>query len=251
MSAKEREIFQCFLLARDGYCCAICKKSVAELIANAELKSEQTGIPRKLPVLLQDHIDGDSSHHHTIAEDGTQIYCGNLQHVCYQCNALKSIKSNTSQADVREITREKLDALKGKPTFHRNLTTYLMDNEHICYEEIKTSAEIFSEGLSEVTCTRYFRSALITKSNPGGRYQKFPHQCAADHCIGVHVCLRGYKPVELIANEKKILNYKYNKEYMDGDEQKFNQYSGNWNKPFILFAEYYMQRKLLGNHQFI
>ena len=251
MSAKEAEIYQCFLLARDGYCCNICKKSVEELIATANLKDKLSGTPRKLSVFVKDHIDGDSSHHHSIAEDGSEIYCGNIQHVCHRCNQLKSIKQNTSQADTVRPSREKLDALRGKPTFHRNLTTYLMDNEHICFEEIKLSSELFSKGLSEITCIRYFRSELITKSNPGGAYQKFPHQCSADHCNGVHVCLRGYKPLELIANEKKVLNYKYNKEYMDGDEQKFNQYSGNWNKPFILFTEYYMQRKLLGNHQFI
>ena len=251
MSSKEAEIFRCFLLVKDGYCCNICKKSVAELIAAADKKTELSGIPRKNTVLVHDHIDGDSFHHHTTAEDGTQIYCGNLQLVCYSCNMLKSIRPDMSQATTPKPTREKLDALKGEPTFHRNLTTYLMDDEHICYEEIKTSAKIFSEGLNEITCMRYFRSELITKSNPGGSYQKFPYQCGADHCNGVHVCLRGYKPIELINNEKKILNHKYNKEYMDGDEQKFSHYSGNWNKPFILFEEYYMQRKLLGNHHFI
>ena len=236
-----------FLLVRDGYYCTHCGKSVKELILISEARGAITKKLRKRPVLIIHHINGDPRQ-----QDGPNgEYCGNTQLVCHSCNKIASQEPTLQPIDAN-ISREKSDSEKGEAAFHKNLEAHLRVHEQICFENIKRSSKHLSDDtVKETACLRYLDSELFNTAHPDARYQEFSFDCGNKTCTGTHYCLVGTTPETLISNEKKRLQHKYNQEYMGGDKKKFDQYSGNWNKPFILFEEFYTLNRLLGNHQFI
>jgi len=239
MNSRNREIAICYALARYGYRCYHCNTFVADLIMESDLKEEFTGKERKLPVLILDKLNNDGIH-----DDPTDP---DLVPSCYSCNRNKN-KHDTSQASGNEISRAKVDSLIHEPLYHNNLQTKLLDMEHLCFNEMKYAGKILSEGMNEVTCVRYFNSNKFTDTNQKGIYSTFPHKCSSPDCNGVHVCLKHEIPKSLIKQEINDLKKEYNREYMDGDRNKFIHHSGTMFKEFITFREFYTQRTKLLKH---
>ncbi len=249
MSAREREECMSVVLARDGYRCDPtmfgCGKTVTELIEIALAEEEITGKERKLPVVTIDHINNNSNQRDGI--DGT--YCRNVHILCWSCNRKKAGEGiGVTQSLGRDPSREKLDRLRYEPTYHRNVRTYLLDNEEICFIELKMGSKNFSDGGNEVTVLRYFYSELVTKANPKGRYQMFPHNCGVEHCNGNHVCLTGTKPERLLYHEKESIRRGWEQYYEGGDKEAFSKIR---NEPFIDFEEYYNQHAVIGSWKFV
>lgn len=246
MSAKEREEYIPFLLARDGYRCDLfCNKSVDELLEIREYEEMVSGEKMKLPVLYIDHKDDNSNKTH--GDNGE--YCGNIHLGCAPCNRNKiGMFTDTSQSSGKAPTREKLDRIQFEGAYHRNLRIYLLDNEEICFEELKLASKKLSEGGNQVTVMRYFGDERHTKANPTGKYQIFPYNCGASYCNGNHVCLTGTRPEILIAREKYTLERNYSAQYAGGNKEEF---SATTKKPFIEFEEFYLQHALIGTYAFI
>ena len=156
--------------------------------------------------------------------------------------------ADTSQSYGKEPTREKIDRIQFEGAYHVNLKTYLLDNEEICFEEMKLASKKLSEGGNQVTVMRYFGDERSTKANPTGKYQLFPYNCGASYCNGNHVCLTGTRPEILIKHEKYQLETLYAGQYAGGDRE---MYSRTTTKPFIEFNEFYEQHSKLGSWNFI
>lgn len=233
MNAKNREIAMCYAIARYGRKCYHCSTSIEELINEAEMKCELTGKERKLPVILLDKKNNDGQHNDPTDPD--------LVPSCYSCNRNKN-KHNLSQTSGREPSREKLDSLKHEPIYHNNLRFMIIDNEHVCFNEMKYAGKELSEGMNEVTCLRYYRSQKITKANSDGIYSEFPYNCGSSDCNGVHVTLVNTIPKTILIQEVYDLKKDYDKEYMSGDRERFQSHSSTMLREFITFREYYTQR---------
>lgn len=231
LKPNEREIAYCFLIARDGRKCNLCKKSLQELEENDQTED------RKRPLLLVECKDNSGDHSNY----------NNLQLSCYPCNKRKDLpKPGYSQGYGPTVSREKQDALQFGPTYHRNLQTLLQDEEEICRVELKLAGKTLSGGANQVTTERYFGDEIVTKVNPRGKYQLFPFQCSSDFCNGVHVCLVGMKPSKLLVVEKVRLENAWNDKY--GDEEKFRHF--HYEK-WIPLEEFINQHGLLVHHNFI
>lgn len=248
MSQKEKEQYRAFLLARDGYNCNICKKTVNELLEERAIREKQTGLKYYEPVIIFEHKNNNKSQ--VNGDDGK--YCGNLQLACRSCNNYKSWHEDKSQSIGREPTREKLDALSYEPTYNRNLHIFLIENEHICYSALKIAGKKLSSGGNEVTCLRYFNAQRYTEANKEGHYKVFAYNCGTDICNGTHVCFRGDIPHSLIKQEIEKLRETWSNEYaVNLDEKDRYQWIHKWeniNKSSIPpFEEYYQQHSLLLN----
>jgi hypothetical protein len=230
-----------FLLARQNYKCNSCGKTVEELITEAQEKEEQTGISRILPVLVQDHIDGDNTHDHGL--DGS--YCSNLQYICYPCNRRKNPHRINGLSLGMQTTRAKQDSILNKPPFLNWVHAFIIDNEHICYNEMLAGGGKHSNGSSEITLERYFKTELFTKANPTGKFQVFPYHCGATLCNGEHVCFRGLKPKMIIEEERKKLETEWNQKYsMTPEEWKYKFGAREYmdgQYPFVPKEEYIKQ----------
>lgn len=235
-NSVQREIAWCYVLARHGRNCFHCGVSFEKLIADAEAKDQLAGTERKLPVLV---IENNAN---------TGIHClpvdDNLVPSCYPCNRNKNLH-DLSQAGTMEITRAKLDALKHEPIYHNNLKTLLLDDEHLCYNEMKYAGKELSDGMNEVTCMRYFNSQKRTKVNKKGIYWTFPYNCGSPDCNGVHVSIVGTTPLSILRQEVYDLRKTYNSEFMGGDLEKFKSHTATSHKTFIGFNEFYSQHTKL------
>ncbi len=232
LKPNEREIAYCFLIARDGRKCNCCKKTLQELEELDEVED------RKRPLLLVECIDNSGDH----------TNYSNLQLACYSCNKRKDLPGpGTSQGYGPKVSREKQDALRFEPTYHRNLQIKLLDEEEICRAELRIAGKSLSGGANEVTTERYFGSEICTKVNPKGKYQIFPYECGSDFCNGTHVCLVGAKPSKLLVVEKDRLETSWNSEY-GPDKKKFN--NQNWNS-WMPLEEYIETHALLLHHSFL
>jgi len=251
-NARDREIVIPYFLARDGRKCNDshghgCGKSITQLIEESDFKFEISGKQRKLPVIVIDCIDNSDRHEFDIYNEELMK---EYQILCYSCNKSKNPnKALTTQTTGRSLTREKLDALKFNPTYHRNLHNFLLDNEHTCLKEMKMAGKNLSNGANQVTTDRYFEDELHTNTNTSGRYQVFPYQCESDHCNGVHVCLVKLKPTKLLNNERNTLIKQWQNDY--------DQYRGEWKnhssrmlKPFLEQEEYIETHCVLLKHHF-
>lgn len=247
-NARDREIVVPYFLARDGRKCNVCKKTLSQLIEEAKFNEEITGKERKLPVIVVECIDNSNIHEFDIYnEELMKLY----QLACYPCNRSKNPhKIETSQSFGKSPTREKLDALKFNPTYHRNLHNYLLDNEHICLVELRMASKTLSDGANQVTCKRYFEDEIYTKANKKGRYQLFPFNCGASHCNGNHVCLVGLKPVKLLEKERLELIIRWENEYGKFKETWKNN-SMTFLRPFLQKEEYIQTHCLLLKHNFV
>ena len=247
-NSVDREIVITYFLTRDGRNCNVCKKTITQLIEEAKLKEEITGVERKLPVIIVECIDNSGIHEFDIYnEELMKLY----QLACYSCNRSKNpFRVGTSQSFGKSPTREKLDALKFNPTFHRNLHNYLMDNQHICLKELRMASKKLSDGANQVTCQRYFEDEVVTEANKTGRYQLFPYYCGSDHCNGNHVCLRNTKPTKLLEKERRTLMMQWEHDYGSLRETWKNN-SATFLKPFLEMEEYIETHCILLKHNFV
>ena len=168
MNAKNRDVGYCYAFARYGRRCYHCSTTLQDLITEAEIKELMTGIERKLPVILVENLENNGLHN-----DPTDP---NLVPSCWPCNRNKN-KYDTSQSSGKSTSREKSDNIKFKSAFNRNLTNYLMDNDHICFVEMIHGCENLSNGGGQTACTRYFQQMKLTKVNPKGLYKEFAYDC--------------------------------------------------------------------------
>lgn len=247
-NSRDRELVITYFLERDGRRCNVCKKSISQLIEEARLKEEVTGVERKLPVIIIECIDNSNIHEFDIYnEELMKLY----QLACYPCNRSKNPhKIQTSQSFGSSPTREKLDSLRFNPTFHRNLHNFLMDNEHICLKEMRMASNELSGGANQVTCQRYFEDSVVTKANKKGRYQLFPYSCGSDHCNGNHVCLTGTKPTKLLEKERLALIIQWENDY-GSHKNTWKNNSATFLKPFIEKEEFIETHCLLLKHNFV
>lgn len=247
MNMYERAAAICYLLARDGYYCNVCKISIKELIRSAKIKEEITSKPRKNPLLLVENITNNGYHRVDIYNEDLM---SNYQLSCYPCNRVKNLhKPDLSLATGPESSREKRDNSHYKPTYHRNLKTFLLDNEHGCQAEIYMNSEELSDGGNKVTVMRYFEAKLYTNTNKKGIYQIFSHTCESSHCNHNHICLVGTKPTKLLEQERQRLESKWYVEYGD-KRDKFSSHTAYSNITFIELDEYMQTHCELLSHNF-
>jgi len=252
MNSTDRELVLCYLIARDERKCNTknghgCNKSFNQLIEESKTNEEQTGKTRKLPVITVDCVDNTNNHRIDIYDSKIMQ---NFQMLCISCNRKKNPhKPNISQASGRTPSREKLDKLRYEPTYHRNLKTFLQDNQEGCYYEIMINSKTFSGGASQPTCKRYFEDDLLTKVNQKGIYQKFPFDCNFGNCNGVHICLVGMKPEKLIQKERQYQETTWFDIYGSNRDlwKSHTSYSG---KPFMEMEEYVESHSQLIGYDF-
>lgn len=182
---RQREYWRSFLLGRDGYLCVGCNKDVSTLIR--ESKKD-----RALPVLLIDHIDGDTRF--TDSRNGT--HGGNLRHLCYSCNR-KNIKQTRPVMPDREMTPEHNKSEVSKPLFYNFLNAYLVENKNICYKRMLNRGSKLANDSSQVTVTRYY-DQMVDVVNGYEEYDltTVNGYCDYSKCNGVHVCFYGEVPRE-------------------------------------------------------
>lgn len=219
MSAKEREIRMCRVLAEHGYMCSTkhgdgCGKSITQLIIEAEAiaksKAEALGIKikeRKLPVITMDHVNGDS-HQNDLLVEGD---CGNLQPLCYSCNRKKAKKS---QPKTDNMSREKRDSIDIENKFFKRLQIFLVAKHHICYKEMLAVGKKWADGV-QITISRHFENELRTAANTTGKFRTFDFECKSELCNGKHVCFVGDIPQVVIEQKRN--------EYLIEWEQEFGQ----------------------------
>lgn len=242
----------CYLQARDGRCCTKkygygCGKTFSQLIQEANESDEQTGYERKLRLIMVDRIDNKNIHKIDIYDEELMK---KYQIQCRSCNKKKDPhRIETTQAVGRKPTREKLDALIFEPTYHKNLQTFLQDNQEGCYVEIMMNSKNFSDGANQVTCKRYFEDNEITNVNEKGIYQKFPHKCNSENCNAVHVCLVGMKPEDLIQLERIKLESTWFDQY-GSNRQHWKTHSSYSGKHFMELEEYIETHAQLIAHDF-
>lgn len=253
MNAANGVLAICYLAKRDGRCCTTkfgygCGKTFSQLIAEAKENDEQTGRIRKLRIIEVDRIDNTKNHHIDIYNETLMF---EYELLCRSCNRKKNPhKPKTNQSSGRPPTREKLDNLRYEPTFHRNLKTFLQDNQQGCFVEIIMNSKNFSGGCSQVAGKRYFTNEEITAVNKRGIYQKFPFQCNSENCNGVHTCLVGIKPQKLITNEHSKLAAKWLDEY-GSKKDVWKQQASLSMKHYMDLDEYLETHGILIVHEFL
>ena len=78
---RELVIARNFCLARDGYICKICKRSIQELIIQDNtLRKLIKKQPRKRPIIVLNHKDGTMNFH------SKNVMFENVEIVCVGCN---------------------------------------------------------------------------------------------------------------------------------------------------------------------
>ena len=236
MNGYNREIGYCYAFARYGRRCYHCNTTLQDLIIEAEIKEITTGVSRILPVILLENLENNGFHN-----DPTDP---NLVPSCWPCNRNKN-KFDTSQSSGNSTSREKLDNIKFKSAFHRNLRNYLMDNDHICFVEMIHGCENLSNGGGQTACTRYYHQMKLTKVNTKGFYQEFSYDCDYDNCNGIHVYLKGTIPQDIFKKEILQLQKDYNSQYMNGNKNKFTHHTATAGKQFVSFREYYVTHTTL------
>ncbi len=184
-TTRQREYWQNYLLARDGYYCVCCKKDTTTLIRESK-------IDRKLPVLVIDHIDGDTRY--TDSKDG--VIGGNLRHLCYSCNR-KNIKETRPVEPERPRTPEQKKSEDSKPIFYNFVNAYLVENKNICYKRMLNRGSKLANDSSQITVTRWY-DQLVDVVNG---YEEYPlslvdGDCDYSKCNGIHVCFYGEIPRE-------------------------------------------------------
>lgn len=197
---SQREYWVNFLLARDGYRCTCCPKDVVTLIR--ESKPD-----RKLPVLVIDHIDGDTRF--TDGKDG--VHGSNLRLACYSCNR-KNTKSTRPTMPKRDMTPEHEKSAKSKPKFYDWLNAYLIENKNICYQRMLNRGSDIANESSQISAKRWFNQrvdSFVDGSKKG--YEVFDAEsfgvtdCDYSLCDGDHVCFYGEVPrKEDVAREKAL-----------------------------------------------
>ena len=182
MSSKEHEFWIPFLLARDGYRCVLCNSTLTELIKKSKPN-------RKLPLLVIEHIDGDSRF--TDSVDGELRE--NLRLTCYPCNKKVEPEQLRITSHRKEMSASHSKHDQAEPIFLNYITKCLINDKHLCYERMIHSGAKVALRSSPVTTTRYF------KTNFEGKYEIFKIAdkniiCDYQFCNGEHICFIGEIP---------------------------------------------------------
>lgn len=235
MSASEREVRRCFVLAFHEYKCSTrngdgCGKSITQLIFEAEIRAKEKNRERQLPVITMDHINGNS--HQNDGDRGE--YCGNLQPLCYSCNR-KKVKR--SQPFTDNMTREKRDSINIENKFNARLQVHLVAYQHICYKEMLAVGKKWAGGV-QITISRHFENELKTEANTTGKFRLFNFECGSDLCNGKHVCFAGDIPQVVIEQKRNEFELEWQAEYgrQLTDEEwrsKFGARQRAWNEKYV------------------
>jgi hypothetical protein len=171
-----------------------CNKDVTTLIRESKES-------RSLPVLLIDHIDGDTRF--TDSKDGT--HGGNLRHFCYSCNR-KNTKSARPIMPDRERSPEQLKSEVSKPMFYNFVNAYLIESRNICYKRMLNRGSKLANDSSQITATRWYDQMVDVV----GGYEEYNlidanGYCDYSKCNGIHVCFFGEVPREQdVAREQAL-----------------------------------------------
>ncbi len=182
-SPQEYEYWLNYLLQRDGYLCVHCNKDVATLIR--ESKSE-----RKLPVLVIDHIDGDTR----FTDSRTGVHGGNLRCLCYSCNR-KNTRQTRPVLPTRDRSPEQQKSEDAKPMFYNWLNAYLREYRHICFKMMLNRGSKLALDSSQVTAERWY-DQMVDAINGYEEFALFHTgiDCPYSKCNGTHVCFYGETP---------------------------------------------------------
>ena len=183
---KEIEIARNFCLARDGYFCKICKRSIQELIMQDNiLRKLMKKPPRKRPIIVLNHKDGTMNFHIK-----NEMF-GNVEIICCSCNR----KYKPPQIDYNP----------------NEIRTYASRKSHDAYSKyvviVNNYLDKFHEGCLQQFLNKYSKvikcsqDALMkyTKREIDTRWKlfnisDFNIECKYYFCDGVHLCFIDYIP---------------------------------------------------------
>jgi hypothetical protein len=194
-TTKQREYWVNLLLSRDGYHCVSCAKDVQTLIRESKPN-------RTLPVLVIDHIDGDTRY--CDSKDGG--HGGNLRLLCYSCNR-KNTKSERPVMPSRDRTPEQKKSEDSKPVFYNWVNAYLIENKDICYNRMLNRGSKIANDSSQVTVKRWYDQMVDVL----GGYEEFylnmvNGDCDYSKCNNIHVCFYGEVPREQDVARQQVLD---------------------------------------------
>jgi len=183
---KELEVARCFLLARDGRKCNICKKSVEELqLYDKILRQVQDRRPRKYPVLVMNHRDETKNFH----KNG--VLFANVELVCCSCN--KKFKPAEVDYDPEEVR-----TYASRKSHNAYVKWVKMVNNHLAK---------FGHGCEERLVNKYSKvikcSQDILKKYDKREYETrwdlfeisdLNIECDYKYCSGVHICFWNERP---------------------------------------------------------
>ena len=188
---QEIEIARNFCLARDGYKCNRSGKTVVELIAEDKVRRELDGKqPRKLPILVLNHLDGTMNFHSKDENDKLILY-GNVELLSWSENAkFKPAEVDYDPNEVRTYSAHKSHNAYVK---YVNLTNNLLAKfVHVCEERhvnkmskvIKCSQDILKKYNKREFETRYDLFEIADLNI----------ECKYRFCSGVHICFMFERP---------------------------------------------------------
>lgn len=197
LNTKEWEKIIPFCLHRDGYICNICKTPIPDLVLKDKIKREIEGKPpRKLPIILINHIDGTRNRDRTI--NGKEIPFANVEIACWSCNRKYKPPEIDYQPNEERTyaSRKSHQAYQG---FVKKVNDEISKFKHVCLQE---SLNIFSKDLK---CSQ---DALFkyTKREIGTRWAlidkvKMDLDCDYYFCDTRHLCFIEEVP------QKKLSDY--------------------------------------------
>ncbi len=196
LNGIEIEVIRCVCLARDGYLCFRCRKTVQELIIEDRIMREIKGLKqRDKPVLVINHKDGTKNSH---SSDGT--YFGNVELVCYPCNALyKAPEVDYHPDEIRTYASRKSHSAYVQWVYMVN--NYLTKFEDACLARL---ANKYSKTIkcSQDALIKYAKREHETRWN----VYKRP-ECDYDFCAGIHICFWGKTPKFLPPLDEEVAQH--------------------------------------------
>jgi len=251
MSEEEIEIWRNFLLARDGYFCTCCMKTVPELIReDAERRARQKKPERIRPVLTINHRNGDSR---ITAMPGTEVG-SNLELTCYPCNNYKKqVQSELPQLASHDVSGSILINRSKMPKYLNHIKEHLEKFGHYCMGEALSSGCKTVGIKSSITAERHIK--LEQGSN--GLFDVHPFECDSPVCEGKHIFKKGQKPIditdteyiEMKEKERNFLDIREEENPLDPVNKVLDSYIIRQRLDFPISTEQDAFRKFdLGNH---
>jgi hypothetical protein len=265
MNGRIRDEVNAWCRTWDQNKCQRCNVSFDELERQAQIQEEVTGRKRILPVFVDDHKDGDSSHldGYIDVDEHNKPVClndsskparqvwhkfGNMRRICYPCNRIAGlITRKTVGSSV--ATREKQDRVNNEQVFIFECRQQIEERQHICKKEVCKAGKNICDS-SEITCLRYIDTEINTVSNPKGEFDQFAYTCSGKFCNGEHICLHGVKPDVIIEEERRQLEREWEMQYQlpSGykDEataiRQWEQDFANLGRPWVSKEQYVNER---------
>lgn len=225
--------------------CQKCNVHFGDLEYQAQIKEEEEGIKRVLPVYTVDHEDNDSSHNDGYIDvdehnqplpfDKLEFAVkriwhkfGNCRRLCWPCNRIEGIiKRKTTGTD--RMTREKQDKINNEETFVDECKTQLNERQHFCLKGMINAGKSVCDS-SPVTCERYLNGEIRTPENPKGEFRKFKFVCGGAFCNGTHISFHNTKPDVIIDEERRMLEREWEMQYsLPGNYENQEDAIRQWN----------------------